>query len=124
MSTTTQQGIFLGDLLGAHDLSDFVLQVENVSPTAPELLRGDVLARKGDGTVTLAGAELSTVADVYGILLDPEVPAATAGATCSVARSGVFDAQMLRVDPSITLKACEVRLRELNIMLEKLELVP
>lgn len=38
-----QEPKYLGELLGAADLSDFVTQVETVSPTSPALLRGDVV---------------------------------------------------------------------------------
>jgi glycine/D-amino acid oxidase-like deaminating enzyme len=42
------------------------------------------------------------------------------GAVASVARSGVYDATQLRVDPSATLRDFADRLRERGIFLEKL----
>jgi len=54
----------VSDIIGAHDLSDFVMEVQNVSPTSPVLYRGSVACRKADGTVTLAGAEGSGPDDV------------------------------------------------------------
>ena len=50
--------------------------------------------------------------------LNPEIQ------TCSVARSGVFDATSLHVAEGSTLADFEERLRELGMYLEKLPLVP
>jgi hypothetical protein len=116
-------GKWLSDIIGAHDLSDFVMEVQNVSASSPPLLRGAVVCRKADGTVTLAGAEGTGPNDVFGISLELEIDPMGGGATASVARSGVYDGTQLRVDPSATLRDFADRLREKGIFLEKLELV-
>jgi hypothetical protein len=123
MSQIVQQGPFLSDLLGAHDLSDFVTGVVGVSPTSPPLQRGDVVCKVGAGEVTLAGAELSTADTVYGIILDVVVDPTKPNPTASVARSGVYDATALRVDASTNLAAFADQLRVIGIFLEKLALV-
>jgi len=99
MSTTIQEGKFLSDLLGAHDISDFVLEVVGLSATSPQLERGDVVCRMADGTMTLAGSQGTLPADVCGIVLDYAVVPGSAvnpvePPNFSVARSGVFDATM------------------------------
>ena len=71
MSINILSGKFLSDIIGAHDLSDFVMEVQNVSASSPILLRGAVVCRKADNTVTLAGAEGTTPNDVFGIVLEP-----------------------------------------------------
>jgi hypothetical protein len=119
-----QTGLTLGELLGAHDLSDFVSEVVGVSPTSPALQRGDVVCKLATGLVTLAGAELSTAADVYGIVLDPAVDPTVANAEATVARSGVYDATTLRVNAGSTLASFADQLRRVGIFLEKLALVP
>jgi hypothetical protein len=116
-------GKFLSDLIGAHDLSDFVTEVQNVSATSPILYRGAVVCRKADHTVTLAGAEGTGADDVFGIVLDPVIDPLSGGATASVGRSGVYDATQLLVDDSASLADFADRLRERGIFLEKLEMV-
>jgi hypothetical protein len=123
MDLNILSGPYLSDLIGAHDLSDFVLEVQNVSASSPSFLRGAVVCRKADGTMTLAGAEGTGPDDVFGISLEPVIDPSSGGATASVARSGVYDATQLRVDPSTTLRDFADRLRERGIFLEKLELV-
>jgi len=81
-------GKYLSDLIGAHDLSDFVVEVQNVSATSPVLNTGSVVCRKSDGKVTLPGAEASTPADVFGIVLENQIDPTSGTATASVARSG------------------------------------
>jgi hypothetical protein len=81
------------------------------------------VCRKVDGTVTLAGAEGTTPDDVFGIVLDFGITPTGGSATASVARSGVYDAVQLTVDPSATLRDFADRLRERGIFLEKLEMV-
>ena len=121
-----QSGKFLSDIIGAHDLSDFVMQVETYSPTGPTIDRGGVVCRLANGHVTLAGAEETTPDDVYGILLDfgftPESEAEPK--SVSIARSGVYAADQLSVDPSTNLRAFEEALRGKGIFLEKLALTP
>lgn len=122
-----QSGKPLSDIIGAHDLSDFVLQVENVSPLSPILDRGSVVCRLPNGQMTLAGTQATGVEDVYGVVLDFQVDPtrdAPAITTCSVARSGVFNAEQLIVNNDANLKDYEDRLREIGIFLEKLELLP
>jgi hypothetical protein len=114
---------FLSDIIGAHDLSDFVMEVQNVSPTSPILLRGAVVCRKADNTVTLAGAEGTGPDDVFGIVLEPAIDPSSGDATASLARSGVYDATQLLVDDSVSLRDFADRLRERGIFLEKLEMV-
>jgi hypothetical protein len=87
------------------------------------LLRGAVVFRKGDNTVTLAGAEGTGPDDVFGIVLDPGIDPSPGTATAGVARSGVYDATQLLVDSSVTLADFADRLRERGIFLEKLEMV-
>ena len=70
-------------------------EMQNVSPTSLLLLRGAVVCRKADGTVTLAGAESTTPDDVFGIVLEPGIDPTNGEATASVARSGVYDATQL-----------------------------
>ena len=119
MNENVLSGKFLSDILGASDLSDFVMEVQNVCATSPLLTRGAVVCRKADMTVTLAGAEGTGPDDVFGIILDPIV----GNGTASVARSGVYDAVQLTVDPSASLRGFADRLRERGIFLEKLEMV-
>jgi hypothetical protein len=125
MSTVTQEGRYLSDLLGAHDLSDFVPEVVGISAsqTVP-LERGSVVCMLADGVV-LAGSGGSTPAQVYGIVLDFTVPTAADPSitNCPVARSGVYDASMLKVDATVRLADFELELRSLGIFLEKLALV-
>jgi|SRR6516162_1349236 len=116
-------GKWLSDIIGAHDLSDFVLEVQNVSASSPPLLRGAVVCRKADGTVTLAGAEWPGPDEVFGIVLEPGIDPNGGYATASVARSGVYDATRLLVDDSASLRDYGDRLRERGIFLEKLEMV-
>jgi hypothetical protein len=123
MNGTITQGMLLSELLGAHDISDFVTEVVPVSPTSPRLQRGDVVCKVGAGEVTLAGAESSVAATVYGIVLDPVIDPTQPNPTASVARSGVYDATMLRVDASTTLAVFAEQLRVIGIFLEKLPLV-
>jgi hypothetical protein len=67
----------------------------------------------------------TTADDVFGIVLEPWIDdPSSGGATASVARSGVYDAQQLLVDDSASLRDFADRLRERGIFLEKLELVP
>jgi hypothetical protein len=67
MSLTVQEGKYLSDLVGAHDLSDFVLEVCGVSETCPATLeRGDILAKTINGNMTLVGAEGTTAQECYG----------------------------------------------------------
>jgi hypothetical protein len=87
------------------------------------LYRGSVVCRKADSTMTLAGAEGTGPDDVFGISLEPVIDPSSGGAVASVARSAVYDATQLRVDPSATLRDFADRLRERGIFLEKLELV-
>jgi hypothetical protein len=117
-------GKFLSDLVGTHDLSDFVTEVQNVSPTSPILYRGAVVCRKADGTMTLAGAEATGSDEVFGIVLDPVIDPSSGGATASVSRSGVYDVTQLLVDDSASLRDYADRLRERGIFLEKLEIMP
>jgi hypothetical protein len=114
----------LSDLIGAADVSDFVTQVETVSADSLPIGRGAVVSRKEDGTVALAGA--GDVDSVYGIVLDTAVPSALNPEvqTCTVARSGVYDATSLTVAEGSSLADFEERLRELGIFLEKVALVP
>ena len=125
MSTTIQEGKFLSDLLGAHDISDFVPEVVGVSPTSPPLERGDVVCMiAASQDITLAGSQGTKPADAYGILLDYAInPVTQPNVNATVARSGVFDATMLRVDASVTLAAFAPQLRSIGIFLEKLNLV-
>ena len=95
-------GKYLGDIVGAADLSDFVMEVQNVSASSPLLLRGAVVCRLSNGLVTLAGAEGTGPDDV----------SSSGTATASVARSGVYDAVQLLVDPSVSLRDFADRLRE------------
>jgi hypothetical protein len=111
MNRTIVSGKFLSDIIGAHDLSDFVMEVQNVSPTSPLLLRGAVVCRRADETVTLAGAEGTGPDDVFGIVLEPGIDP-TKMATASVARSRVYDATQLLVDDSVSLRDFADRLRE------------
>jgi len=120
MNLNILSGPYLSDLIGARDLSDSVLEVQNVSATSPVLVRGSVVCRQGDGTVTFAGAEGTGPNDVFGISLEPVIDPTGGGAVASVARSGVYDATQLRVDPSATLRDFADRLRERGIFLEKL----
>jgi hypothetical protein len=117
-------GKYLSDIIGAHDLSDFVMQVYNVSADSPVLVRGAVVSRKADGTMTLAGAEGTGPDDVFGIVLEVVIDPEGGMATASVARSGVYDATQLLVDDSVSLRDFADRLRERRIFLEKLEMVP
>jgi hypothetical protein len=126
MSTITQEGLFLSELLGAHDISDFVPKVVGISAAVTGLLeRGDVVCMMADGVV-LAGSAGSTPADVYGVVLDFTAPTAAEPTirNCTVARSGVFDATMLTVDASTNLSAFAPQLRAIGIFLEKLVLSP
>jgi hypothetical protein len=123
MSQIVQEVKFLSDLLGAHDLSDFVTEVLGLSPTSPALQRGDVVCKLASGDVTLAGAELSTPVTVYGIVLDFAVDPTAPNPIASVARGGVYDATALRVDASTNLAAFADQLRVIGIFLEKLPLV-
>jgi hypothetical protein len=50
-SVTVQSGKLLGDILAAHDISDFVMQVESVSPASPMLGRGAVVCRLANGFI-------------------------------------------------------------------------
>jgi len=55
MSPVVQEGISLGDLLGAHDVGDFLVEVCGASPVM-FLERGDILAKvAGTGHVTIVG---------------------------------------------------------------------
>jgi hypothetical protein len=124
MSTTIQEGKFLSDLLGAHDISDFVAEVVTVSQ-GTDLERGDVLAMTAAKQVTLVGMQGTTPDQCYGILLDYAWNAGSLPVdTVTVARSGVFDATQLRVGGTVTLAQCESQLRLIGIFLEKLALVP
>ena len=126
MSTIVQEGLFLSELLGAHDISDFVPEVVGISAAVTGLLeRGDVVCMLADGVV-LVGSAGSTPAEVYGIVLDFTAPTAAEPTirNCTVARSRVFDATMLRVDASTTLTAFAAQLRVIGIFLEKLQLTP
>ena len=118
-----RSGKWLSDIIGAADLSDFVMEMQNVSPTSPLLLRGAVVCRLPDGSMTLAGSQGSGPDDVFGIVLEPGIDPSSGGATASVARSGVYDATQLLVDDSVELKDFADRLRERGIFLEKLEMV-
>ena len=127
MSTSIQSGKPLSDLIGAHDLSDFVLQVEFVSPLSPILDRGSVVCRLANGQMTLAGTQATGPDEVYGIVVDFQVdPTKDAPnlTTCSVARSGVYNAEALIVNNTEHLKDYEDQLRSIGIFLEKLELLP
>lgn len=118
-------GKFVSDLIGAHDISDFITEVVLVSPLSPVLSRGAVVCKKTDGTVTLAGAEATLPAEAYGIVLDNHIdPAVSGGARASIARSGVFDATQLMVDATVQLRNFADQLRVVGIFLEKLPLVP
>jgi hypothetical protein len=119
-----QTGLMLSELLGAHDLSDFVSEVVGVSPTSPALQRGDVVCKLANGLVTLAGAELSTAAMVYGIVLEPSIDPTAANPFATVARSGVYDATVLRANAGTTIASLADDLRNKGILLEKLALVP
>jgi hypothetical protein len=121
-SVNILSGKYLSDIIGAHDLSDFVMQVYALSPTSPDLYRGSVVCRKADGSMTLAGAEGTGTDDVFGITLEPVI-VPRGGGVASVARSGVYDATQLLVDPSATLADFAHKLRERGIFLEKLEMV-
>ena len=59
----------------------------------------------------------------FGILLDVAIDPSSGAATASVARSGVYDATQLAVDPSAQLEDFADRLREIGIFLKKLEMV-
>src|SRR6516164_4876942 len=96
-------GKYLSDIVGAHDLSDFVMQVYNVSADSPVLVRGAFVCRKDDGTMTLAGAEETEPDEVFGIVLDLAIDPSAGTQTASVARSGVYDATQLTVDPGAQL---------------------
>ena len=106
-----------------HTVVHMDFEVQNVSPTNPVLMRRAVVCRKADGTVTLAGAESTGPDDVFGIALDFEIDPTGGGATASVARSGVYDATQLLVDPSVELRDFADTLRERGIFLEKLQMV-
>ena len=112
----------LSDLIGAHDVSDFVTEAMAVNPDSLPVTRGAVVCKGADGAVSLA----DDAETVYGVVLDSSVPSALNPEiqTCSVARSGVFDATSLHVAEGSNLKDFEERLRELGIFLEKLPLVP
>jgi hypothetical protein len=111
----------LSNLLGAHDVSDFVPEVVDVSPTSPALVRGAVVCKLASGKVTLAGAEASTAAQAYGIVLDASIdPTVQPTPTATVARSGVFNAVYLSVDPSVQLSAFADQLRLIGIFVEQL----
>ena len=118
-----RSGKWLSDIIGAADLSDFVMEMQNVSADSPLLLRGAVVCRLADGSMTLAGSQGTTPDDVFGIVLEPGIDPSSGGATASVARSGVYDATQLLVDDSVTLAEFADRLRERGIFLEKLEMV-
>ena len=105
-------GKYLSDIIGAHDLSDFVMEVQLVSASSHVLVRGAVVCRKADGTVTLAGAEGTGPDDVFGIVLNFGTDPSSGGATASVARSGVYDAVQLTVDPGVELRDFADRLRK------------
>jgi hypothetical protein len=121
--STTFVNIPLSDLIGADDIGGLVTEVEPVSATSPALVRGAILCKKADGTVTLAGAETTLPAAAFGILLDPAVnPTLTPTPTCTVARSGVFNATALSCDPSTTIKTLEPALRDVGIFLEQAQL--
>jgi hypothetical protein len=117
------QGRSLSDLVGAADLSDFVMEVRNVSGGSPLFVRGAVVCRKDDQTVTLAGAEGTGPDEVFGIVLNFMVNPEGGFATASVGRSGVYDATQLVVDPRTDLSAFADRLRERGIFLEKLPML-
>ncbi len=119
-SVTVQSGKLLGDILAAHDIGDFVMQVESVSPASPMLERGAVVCRLANGFVTLAGAEATTPADVWGVVLDYQIDPAAPESTASVARSGVFDATQLVVDAGQNLAEYEIRMRDRGLFIEKL----
>jgi hypothetical protein len=122
---TVEQGMWVSDLIGAHDRDDFVLEVRQVSPTSPVLDRGAVVCKLANGLMTLAGAEGTGVADVYGINVDYAVvprPATEGLAPAGIARNGVFKAPNLTVNLGSDLKDYETRLREIGIFLEQLEL--
>jgi len=124
-SYITQEGKSLSDLIGAHQVGDFVTEVMLVSAASPILDRGSVVARKADGTVTLAGEEATTPAMVYGISLDFAVvptPASEGLSTCTVARSGVYSALSLIVGGNGDLRPYVDQLRLIGIFLEKVPL--
>jgi hypothetical protein len=78
-----------------------------------------------NGEVTLGGAETTIADNAFGILLDGYIdPSIEGGATCSVARNGVFDATALYCDPSLKVKDFEGVLKQNNILLEKVALTP
>ena len=81
------------------------------------------MCRKDDGTMTLAGAEETEPDEVFGIVLDLAIDPSAGTQTASVARSGVYDATQLTVDPGAQLADFADRLREIGIFLEKLEMV-
>jgi hypothetical protein len=119
-SVTVQSGKMLSEIIGAHDISDFVMQVENVSPGSPMLNRGAIVCKGTDGFVTLAGSQGSGPNDVYGIVLDFMVDSSHPEATCSVARSGVFNAPALELEAGQNIYDYEVALRVKGIFLEKI----
>lgn len=119
-NVVVQSGKLLSEIIGAHDISDFVLQVEVVSPTSPMLERGAIVARLANGMVTLGGAEGSLPADVWGIVLDFQVDSTTPEASVSCARSGVFDATQLVLDAGQNLNDWEVPMRDRGLFLEKI----
>jgi hypothetical protein len=93
--STTFENIPLSNLIGADDIGGLVVEVEPVSATSPALVRGAIVCKKADQTVTLAGAEGTLAANVFGIVLDVRVDPTQPNATCSVSRSGVFAAPAL-----------------------------
>jgi hypothetical protein len=66
---------------------------------------------------------ITLLTHVFAIVLDFGIDPTGAGATASVARSGVYDSTQLLVDPSVELRDFADKLRERGIFLEKLEMV-
>lgn len=95
-----------------------MLDVQNVSIGSPFLRRGSLVCRLPNNTVTLAGAEGTGPDSVFGIVLDYAMDA-NAGLAVSVARSGVYDATQLIVDPSVSLEQFEDQLRIKGIFLQR-----
>jgi hypothetical protein len=66
-------------------------------------LPGDILAKDVNGNITLVGAEGTTAQECYGILLDFSVVPGGPIPSCSVARSGVYDACQLRTTGGVSI---------------------
>ena len=120
--TIIKEGKFLSDLIGAHSISDFITEVRQVSPSSPALVRGSVVCKLADGTMTLAGSQATTPDTVYGIVLEHFVDPTAPDAFASIGRSGVYNATQLVVDAGKDLNDFEEKLRNKGIFLEQLSL--